>query len=454
MPVVPVLVILYVWIILLVFFSFFTTKIAQMKLRSAGWGILGFLLGPVGLVLVCYLPSRRKDGKETNPIRSGFRSLPGLSQKIFIGLFVLVVLVLGGIYLSQAIPRWQETAKYEKSVGAGVLAELSYAATVDGTPTTVKAGQDSTYLLTEEGELYAWGYNNLSLHQEDKGAAASDVLDVAQLGRDVYLLKKDHTLLKINEEGEETEVATNVAKVTCGADFGSFIKTSGDVYVWGDNSSLQLGAAGEDAEKPRWLCGSATDVSAGARHLLILKKDGAVFGCGSNVSGELGLKDKPTPVTLQQLASGCSAVAAGNEFSLILTKDGVLKSAGADECGQLGRVIEEQEDDKEEKPAMTFQEVATGVDSCGVGGKFGWYIADDALYTWGQNHCGQLGTGDTADLSEPKKILDQVSAAAAGQDHLAALSGGKLYVCGDNSYGQLGALKQKSLTPTTVVTVK
>ncbi|MBQ6948035.1 MAG: hypothetical protein IJN42_08295, partial [Clostridia bacterium] len=400
-----------------------------------------------GMLAVCYLPSRRKDGKETNPIRSGFRSLPGLSQKIFIGMFILLILVGLGAYLGQNIPKWQENKEYEKSVGAGVLSKLSYASTVNGEIASVAAGNDTTYLITDEGTLYAWGYNNLSLHQQDKGAVATDVVGVAQLDRDVYLLKKDHALYKIDETGAQTKFADNVAKVSCGAAFGSLLTTSGDVYVWGDNSYLQLGAAGADAEKPLWLCGAAADVSAGGRHLLVLKKDGSVYGCGSNMGGALGVKDKAENLTLQAVATEIKAIAAGSDFSLILTKNGVLKSSGANDCGQLGR--EENED-----APKVFDEVTTGVSAMGVGSKFGWYISEEKLYTWGQNHCGQLGTGNTANVTVPAKIMDKATTAAAGADHLAIVSNGKLFVCGDNSYGQLGSLGEKHLVPATTVSIK
>lgn len=447
MPVIPALIIIYILAVCVVFFSFFTARIAQMKLRSPAWGTLGAVLGPVGMLAVCYLPSRRKDGKETNPIRSGFRALPGLSRKIFMVLVLLLALVLGVIYLIQAIPRWQENSNYEKSVGASVKDELQYVTSVKGEPQSVATGRDTTYLITAQGELYAWGYNYLSLHQQDKGAAAGDVLGVAQMGREVYLLKKDRKLYKIDENGEQSQFADNVAKVACGPNFGCFLKTSGDVYVWGNNAYTQLGADGEASEKPLWISGSAQDISCGGRHLLILKKDGVVMGCGSNITGALGLKDETGNVALRQIATGCSAIAAGEDFSLILTKDGILKSSGSNDCGQLGR-------DTEEKDAAAFHEVATGVSAMGAGGKFGWYIAQENLFTWGQNHCGQLGLGHTQNVALPTKAMETASAASASADHLAVLSNGRLFVCGDNSYGQLGRPGVSHLTPTAVVTIR
>lgn len=454
MPVVPAIIIIYILTLSVVFFSFFTAKIAQMKLRRASWGILGAVLGPIGLVVVCYLPSRRKDGKETNLIRSAVRALPGLSRKLIVVLGILLVLVLVALQLMTAIPKWQENREYAESIGTAVTDKLMYTSVVKGTPVSVITGTDSTYLITEDGDLYGWGYNNLCLNQQDKGVLASNVKDVAQLERTVYLLKKDNKLYKINEDGSQVEFAGDVAQVACGPTYGVFIKNSGDVYVWGDNSFGQLGSGvSEYTDEPVWLVGSAKDVACGARHLLILKTNGAVVACGSNVTGALGVSGETGTLSLKQIAENCKAIAAGSDFSLILTNDGVLKSVGANESGQLGRVLDAQAEETEEV-YLTFGEVATGVDAIGAGGKSGWYLADGTLYTWGENHCGQLSTGNTDGQVTPVKALDKVDATAMSADHLAVISDGRLYTCGDNTYGQLGETDSVHLSLYAVVSVK
>lgn len=454
MPIVPSIIIIYLLTLWVVFFTYFTAKIAQMKLRKMYWGALGMLLGPLGMLAVCYLPSRRKDGKETNPIRSGIRALPKASRKIFLVLLGVAVVTFGVIYLINFIPKWQENAQYEKNIGGGITDQLVYTTTVKGTPKSVVTGRDSTYLITEEGELYTWGYNNLSLLQEDKGAAASNVVSVAQVGRDVYLLKQDHKLYKINAKGKQTKFADNVARVVGAANYGAFITQSGDVYVWGDNTYGQLGnASSQGSKEPLWLAGNVSDVSCGGRHLLLLKKDGSVMACGSNVTGALGLSEQNDVPTLKQIATGCKAIAAGNDFSLLLTNDGVLKSSGANDCGQLGRTLDEEKKETEQV-YLSFREVARGVEQIGAGGKSGWYISEDTLYTWGQNHCGQLGQGSQKQSDLPQEVKENVSTAAMSYDHLVLLSSDKVYLCGDNFYGQLGRLGETHFSPNAVILVR
>ncbi len=450
MPVVPFIITVYILTVCAVFFTFFSARIAQMKLRSGAWGFLGLLFGPVGMLLVCYLPSRRKDGKETNPIRSGVHALPKFSRKLFVILIGALAAALIVIYFIDGVPKWQENRNYENSIGASVKSKLLYPATVEGELAAVFSGRDSTYAVTSAGDLYTWGYNELALAQQDKGAALSNAKEVAQLGRKVYVLKQDNKLYELDEAGNQTEFAQNVARVAATDTYGVFIKTTGDLYVWGNNANGQMGGASSaNNDKPLWLCGGAKDAAPGARHLLILKTDGTVIGVGSNQTGALARPSETQISTPVIIAKGVKAIAAGNEFSLILKEDGHLESCGINNCGQLGRKVSGKQ------KGSSFYEVATGVKAIGAGGAFGWYIDDkDTLYAWGQNHCGQLGIGNTKNQSEPQKVMSGVDSAAATHDHLVLMSKGQLYTCGNNTYGQLGKPGKVEFSPTSDINVK
>lgn len=73
--------------------------------------------------------------------------------------------------------------------------------------------------------------------------------------------------------------------------------------------------------------------------------------------------------------------------------------------------------------------------------------ADGALYCWGNNDYGQLGTGDSQRLprSEPTRVSTFAggwTAVAAGRHHTCAIRGGELYCWGDNAAGQLGLVDE------------
>jgi alpha-tubulin suppressor-like RCC1 family protein len=84
-----------------------------------------------------------------------------------------------------------------------------------------------------------------------------------------------------------------------------------------------------------------------------------------------------------------------------------------------------------------------------------------ALYVWGNNASGQLGIGSTTNYNTPLGISNFVGGSsftivAGGIDHnLLITSSGKLYTWGNNAYGQLGNGNTNNVsTPTQVITDK
>lgn len=81
--------------------------------------------------------------------------------------------------------------------------------------------------------------------------------------------------------------------------------------------------------------------------------------------------------------------------------------------------------------------------------------SDGAVWTWGDNSCGQLGDGTRANRSTPAKVngLSGVVAVAAGRNHCLALKAdGTVWAWGSNRYGQLGdGTHANRLTPSQVI---
>ncbi len=446
-----------VWIVLTIFVmafiiissSFFSAKIAQMKLRRRAWGIVGFLLGPIGFIIVCYLPSRRGDGAETNPIRYIVHSMPQMSRRtlwVLLGAFALVIV---GVYLMGAIPRYMENRAYEKGVGVRVQDSLHYLSSVSGAPQYVSAEREVSFVITEKGELYGWGYSPITAAQSAAGALASDAKEVVTVGDKVYLLRRNGTL-QVSSDGNFTTFFENVSAIRSGGSFGFFIKETGDLYMWGKNGDGQLGTGDtQTVETPLWLMSGVQDVQCGVRHSVILKKNGEVYVCGSNANGALGLAGKVQAMKPEKLCDGAKAIAAGQDFTMVLKKDGTLLSCGADTFGQLGR-------ETEETAASTLGVVESDVSAIGAGGQSAFLITEEnKLFCWGLNNCSQLGLGTKADQHTPKEAAANIaSASQSGEQMLAITLDGKVLGCGDNRYGQMGRLHVTYSTPTAIASFK
>ncbi len=62
-----------------------------------------------------------------------------------------------------------------------------------------------------------------------------------------------------------------------------------------------------------------------------------------------------------------------------------------------------------------------------------------ALWTFGYNDSGQLGSGHSDTLRQPLRVLQDVAAIAAGGYHTLALrTDGSVWVTGSNGSGQIG----------------
>ena len=74
-----------------------------------------------------------------------------------------------------------------------------------------------------------------------------------------------------------------------------------------------------------------------SNHMFILKKDGTVYGAGSNNNGQLGLGNTTDRNTFTKVnIDNVKSVSCGYYHTLILKKDGTLYGTGYNKFGQLG----------------------------------------------------------------------------------------------------------------------
>jgi alpha-tubulin suppressor-like RCC1 family protein len=279
---------------------------------------------------------------------------------------------------------------------------------------------------------------------------------------------------------------TAVAAGSDGADLA--LDTDGDVYGWGDNSYGELGLpitgkGGElDSEVPVQvkLPDTVTAIAEGGSFSLALLTDGDVYAWGNNTLGQLGngagdtggscapnlpqdvCQYTPVEVKLTNIGFGqaVEAIAAEGNGGLLLTSTGAVYSWGSTDDGQLGNgtlsgdacggLCQDTALPVTLPGGVTFQAISGGGN---------YALAETtagALYGWGDNSWGELGTGsyvgDTPAQDSPCNgncwwlpvavDLPQsvtVSEVSAGYNSSIALStGGAVYGWGDTSDAELG----------------
>ena len=295
-------------------------------------------------------------------------------------------------------------------VGQDTLARSSPIQVGTSSWSLVVAGLSSTYALTSTGKPYAWGLNSSG-----------------QLGDTTTLNRSSPVLVSIDPAFTFTRVS--------GGTQGALIRNDGKLYIWGLNSSSQLGLY----------------VDTFSRSSPVL------LGSIGPLLGATGAASTSSPVQVG-FDTDFSKVYAGLSYTFALKTSGALYAWGLNTAGQLadGTAISKS------SPVQVGLIGTSSWTNIGVGGSYvGMLNSTNAIYMTGLNSNTQLGLGafntsttDTASRSNPTLLGGQLnittvspilaasgswSAIAAGYSYsLAVKNDNSLWVWGNNSVGQLG----------------
>ncbi|MFL5320739.1 MAG: EGF domain-containing protein [Myxococcaceae bacterium] len=239
-------------------------------------------------------------------------------------------------------------------------------------------------------------------------------------------------------------------KVSAGVDHTCATKSNHTAWCWGLNSKGQLGAGKPYGTISDVAVQVGTDntwkvVSAGGLQSCGVKQDGSLWCWGSNTAGQMGIGNNGTTqsnVALRVGTATWNTVSAGADFSCAIKTDGTLWCWGKNGSGQLcagGNVFGDQYDPVQAGTDNTWADVSAGGDhTCAK-------KSDGSIWCCGGNAHGQLGnnttsTSATRDLVRVGTDSDWVSVKAGATHTCGTRPNGAVYCWGDNGDGELGTL--------------
>jgi len=231
----------------------------------------------------------------------------------------------------------------------------------------------------------------------------------------------------------------------------------GRVWAWGADGKGAVGDGGAYSSAvtaPKQLTSAVSgvdSVTTGHYHSMALDKDtDTVWAWGWDSRGQIGPNGGAAtkvgaPVKVPLPAGNVTMIAAGRAHSLALV-GGKVYAWGDDNSGQLGLAA----DGARHQTPTLVKGLPTGVTWIAGGRDSSFAVAGGALYAWGNNQYGQLGTGSTTSRATPYKVIGSgVRQVESGADHtVALLTTGTVLAWGRNEYGQLGLGTAGSNHPT------
>jgi alpha-tubulin suppressor-like RCC1 family protein len=332
---------------------------------------------------------------------------------------------------------------------------------------TIAAG-DAHSCTTRYGLLYCWGegsFGRLGLGDVTARSVparvgnTADFVDVAAATDHTCARKYDGSVWCFgrNNDGQlgattpseaalpvRVELTAPATRLSSTASSACAVLANGELHCWGYNVE---GGLGLDDTHPGMnqfspvrvgLESDWREVGAGQGHTCGVRGAGVLFGWGRNTAANLGLGSTEPQQQRAPVRIGGDEdwllVESGQDASCGIRTGGALYCWGENQWGTLGTGDRGQ---RLEPAAVALD--ATWIDvsldtfhACGV-------TEHGGLYCWGRNLEGQLGTGDLEDRLVPELVGEGFARVAVGRFHTCAISSdARVFCTGENGAGRLG----------------
>jgi alpha-tubulin suppressor-like RCC1 family protein len=335
---------------------------------------------------------------------------------------------------------------------------------VAGSYTYVSAGFEVTYAIKTDGTLWAWGANTLyavgdgtTINRSSPVQVASSITNWSQVApgtSHTLALRTTGQLYGWGNNGLLQLTGGTALRqhwLTYGA--GSGVTNDGYLWTWGRNNFGQMGNNSTADNNIPGILGTATDnlwvksESAGYNTTTstthAMKSNGTLWSWGSNTNGEIGdlttvARSSPVQVAgTTGLTFNFFTTSQVGEVTAAITNDGRLYMWGLNTSGVLGLNDTVNRSSPVQVPGSWVtisikRDMALGIKTGGT------------LWSWGLNSgangAGGLGLNDTVNRSSPVQIgASTWSAVATTQGGMAAIdSVGRLFAWGVNTNGSCG----------------
>jgi alpha-tubulin suppressor-like RCC1 family protein len=312
----------------------------------------------------------------------------------------------------------------------------------------VASGANMSYAVTQEHDVYVWG----------GGGVGRTGINPSLKIRGVAAKEKNwlEPIIISDLAGEE------VTQVEVGSSHAMALGRGGDVFVWGDNESGQLGIGNFENRQIIAVNNSfppVKQIHCGANHSAVLTQKNEVYLWGHGAHGRIGNGEIervgaderhrsffPVPIVLRTLEP-IVQISCGVDHTLAVGASGCW-AWGCGSGGKLG--IGDQQDRTQPNliPALRGRSVLQVAASTWFSLAIVAYppvLSGGYVYSWGSGYYGQLAQGTQSVLLTPDiveyfvLVHTMIKGIAAGPNHcLAVTVDGELFSWGNNSYGALG----------------